>query len=81
MLKVVPERLVDDFEALTDTYRRMDYREGSPNVQADVVSHLRRMLEVGNRADSRRTDIACCGLSGMRPSSPAGWPSMARTMR
>jgi tetratricopeptide (TPR) repeat protein len=53
---VVPGRLVDDFEALTDTYRRMDYRAGALSVQADVVSHLRRMLEAGHRADSSRTE-------------------------
>jgi tetratricopeptide (TPR) repeat protein len=53
---IVSDRLVDDFEVLTDTYRRMDYRAGALSVQADVVSHLRRMLEVGNRASSGRTE-------------------------
>lgn len=63
-IRVVPERLVDDFEALTDTYRRMDYSAGAPSVQADVVSHLRRMLEVGNRADSRQTEYRLLGAIG-----------------
>jgi hypothetical protein len=33
-----------------DTYRRMDYRDGSQTVSADVAAHLRRMLEVSSRA-------------------------------
>lgn len=52
----VPDRLVADFEALTDTYRRMDYRDGASSVQSDVVSHLRRMLEVAVRPKSAATE-------------------------
>jgi tetratricopeptide (TPR) repeat protein len=46
---VVTEAVVADFETLTDTYRRLDYRDGSQTVSADVGTHLRRMLEVSNR--------------------------------
>jgi len=46
---VVTEAVVADFETLTDTYRRLDYRDGAQTVSADVAAHLRRMLEVSNR--------------------------------
>lgn len=47
--RMVTEDAVQDFEGLTDTYRRLDYREGSGRVGADVATHLRRMLDVSNR--------------------------------
>jgi len=45
----VTEAVVTDFETLTDTYRRLDYRDGAQTVSAEVAAHLRRMLEVSNR--------------------------------
>jgi transcriptional regulator with XRE-family HTH domain len=55
ILTRVTDRVVEDFEILTDTYRRLDYREGSGRVSADVGAHLRRMLEVSNRTTSTST--------------------------
>jgi tetratricopeptide (TPR) repeat protein len=48
-ISVVTEAVVADFETLTDTYRRLDYRDGAQTVSGDVAVHLRRMLEVSNR--------------------------------
>jgi hypothetical protein len=48
----VTEAAVADFETLTDTYRRLDYREGAQAVSADMATHLRRMLEVSNRTST-----------------------------
>src|SRR5947207_307779 len=42
----VTEAVVADFETLTDTYRRLDYRDGAQTVSAEVAVHVRRMLEV-----------------------------------
>ena len=46
---VVTESVVADFEMLTETYRRLDYRNGAQAVAGDVAVHLRRMVEVSNR--------------------------------
>ncbi|GAA0408417.1 hypothetical protein GCM10009541_59390 [Micromonospora gifhornensis] len=54
-LSRVTERVVENFEMLTDTYRLIDYREGSGRVSADIATHLRRMLEVSNRTTTSRT--------------------------
>jgi tetratricopeptide (TPR) repeat protein len=51
-ITAVSGRLVEDFDMLTDTYRRMDYRSGAPSVAGDVSNHLRRMLEVSSRTTS-----------------------------
>jgi hypothetical protein len=51
----VTEAVVADFETLTDTYRRLDYREGTQAVSADMGAHLRRMLEVSSRASTTAT--------------------------
>jgi tetratricopeptide (TPR) repeat protein len=48
----VTSQMVDGFEALTDTYRQADYRTGSRSVTTDVTGHLRRMLEMSDRATS-----------------------------
>lgn len=40
---------IEDLEALTDTYRRLDYREGSFRVAADVAAHLRVILGASTR--------------------------------
>lgn len=55
VLTRVTDRIVEDMEILTDTYRRVDYREGSGKVSADVSAHLHRMLEVSNRTTSSST--------------------------
>ncbi|MFG1900352.1 hypothetical protein [Micromonospora carbonacea] len=55
VLTRVTERVVEDLEILTDTYRRLDYREGAGKVSADVGTHLHRMLEVSNRTTSTAT--------------------------
>ncbi|MFY1652831.1 hypothetical protein ACN27J_18310 [Solwaraspora sp. WMMB762] len=48
-LTKVTEAVIEDFEVLTDTYRHLDYREGSHRVSSEVTTHLRTMLEVSNR--------------------------------
>jgi tetratricopeptide (TPR) repeat protein len=48
----VTHQMIDGFEALTDTYRRADYRSGSRSVNADVGGHLRRMLDLAGRTTS-----------------------------
>ncbi|QOC93910.1 tetratricopeptide repeat protein [Micromonospora craniellae] len=55
VLSRVTERVVDDFELVTSTYRAIDYREGSGRVSADVAAHLRRMLETSNRTTTSTT--------------------------
>ncbi|MET7950010.1 hypothetical protein [Micromonospora sp. NPDC005324] len=55
VLTRVTDRIVEDFEILTDTYRHLDYREGSGRVSADVSAHLHRMLEVSNRTINAST--------------------------
>lgn len=45
----VTRQIVDDFATLTETYRRLDYREGSKRVSADADLHLRRILDICNR--------------------------------
>jgi hypothetical protein len=52
---VVTDAVVTDFETLTDTYRRLDYRDGAQTVSADLTVHLRRMLEVSNRTPTTAT--------------------------
>jgi transcriptional regulator with XRE-family HTH domain len=54
-ITAVTSRMVEGFEALTNTYRQADYRSGSRSVSADVTGHLRRMLEVSDRATSKAT--------------------------
>jgi tetratricopeptide (TPR) repeat protein len=47
---VVNLAMIDRLQALTDTYRQVDYRHGSRSVNADVNGHLRRMLQISDRA-------------------------------
>jgi len=53
---LVTDQLVGDFEALTDTYRRMDYRAGAPSVARDTHNHLRRMMSLNDRTLSRSVE-------------------------
>jgi tetratricopeptide (TPR) repeat protein len=51
----VTEQVVADFERRTDTYRQVDYRQGSWRISGDVAVHVRRMLEASNRTTTSRT--------------------------
>ncbi|MFG1952414.1 hypothetical protein [Micromonospora sp. NPDC048830] len=68
----VTEQVVEDFEVLTDTYRLIDYREGSGRVSADIAAHLRRMLEVSNRTTTSRTHRRLLRAAG-DAAQLAGW--------
>lgn len=54
----VTDAVIEDFEIRTDTYRHLDYREGSGRVSDDVRTHLHRMLEVSNRTTSAGPDLS-----------------------
>jgi len=49
------DQTVSSLQALTDTYRRLDYQEGAHRVRADVTRHLRRMIELTDRPASPLT--------------------------
>ncbi|MGV9977021.1 hypothetical protein ACWDUH_05030 [Micromonospora wenchangensis] len=68
----VTERVVEDFEVLTDTYRLIDYREGSARVSGDIAVHLRRMLEVSNRTTTSGTHRRLLQAAG-DAAQLAGW--------
>lgn len=57
VIERVTDRVIDDFETRTDTYRRLDYRDGAQRVSADVAAHLRRMLEASNRTTGNGTHM------------------------
>ncbi|MFY1703000.1 hypothetical protein ACN28G_14845 [Micromonospora sp. WMMA1923] len=68
----VTEQIVENLEALTDTYRLIDYREGAGRVTTDVAAHLRRMLEASNRTTTSTTHRRLLHAAG-DAAQLAGW--------
>ncbi|GAA0911831.1 hypothetical protein Vau01_103750 [Virgisporangium aurantiacum] len=60
----VTDPVVADLEELTHTYRKADYRDGSRRVSADVVAHLRSMLDASNRTVSSSTHRRMLSATG-----------------
>ncbi|MDG4764402.1 helix-turn-helix transcriptional regulator [Solwaraspora sp. WMMD406] len=68
----VTDGVIADLETLTDTYRHLDYREGSGRVSAEVANHLKTMLGVSNRTPTGATHRRLLRAAG-DAAQLAGW--------